>query len=463
MKPSKDRPIDQFVSNILNTRFEDIDSGTIEQAKLRIIDTVGCLIGGATDRGNAEFLKLIISNGGPPEATVLVYGDRLPVGAAAMVNCILCRSFDFEPVSPVVDGRLTPAHISGTNVMTAMNLSEFKGVSGRELLTSMMVGDDMIARVLATSGFDINLGWDGNGTTNLLGTTAIAGRLLGLNESELKNALGICLNQMAGTMQNIWDGTPSYKLPQGLAAQNAVFAAQLAKIGWTGPDDALFSPNGYFALYTNGARNPDVLTKDLGKIYYGDRAIKPYPGCRATHPPISAAIRFKTKYNIRADNLRDVIVSMPEPSIRNFCGKPLTFGPFPHADTMFSYQYTVATALKNGTVRPEHYSEEALKDPANIDLANRVSLSPNPDSRPHGIEIRATLNDGTELVGDVWMDDNKGDFIENPLSETEFYEKYMGNVAYSETVPRDKAERIFETLRKLEAVEDINSVIELLI
>lgn len=458
MNSSNIRPIDQFVSNILNTQFEKIDPETIRQAKLRVIDTIGCLFGGVKDLGNMEFLKLIAAKGGPPEATVLVYGDRLPVGSAAMINCILCRSFDYEPVSPVVDGQLTPAHISGTNVMTAINLAEFRGVSGKELLTSMLVGDDMIARILATSGFDIGLGWDGNGTTNVLGATAIAGRQLGLNEVELKNALGLCLNLMGGTMQNIWDGTPAYKLPQGLAAQNAVFAAQLAKTGWTGPDDALFSSNGYFSLYTNGVKNPEVLTKDIGKIYYSDRAIKPYPGCRATHAPISAAIAFKDKFNIPVGDIQEVFISMPERSVNNFCGKPLVFGRFPHADTMFSYQYTVATALKNGSVKPEHYSEEALDNSDNTSLAARISLRPNPENRPLGIEIRAYLKNGSEIVGDVWMDDNKGDFITNPLSETEFYEKFMGNVSYSKSISKDRAEEIFETLQKLEVIEDIKQL-----
>ncbi len=462
MKTPKERPIDRVVDNVLNTEYEDIDPSVIEQAKLRIIDTTGCLIGGATDPGNRELVDLVRRRGGTPESTVLIYGHKLPAGFAAMLNCILCRSFDFEPVSPVVDGKMVPAHISGTNVMTALTLSEHLGASGKELITSMLVGDDMTARVLAVSGFDLNLGWDGNGTANAFGATAIAGRLLGLTHSQLRNAFGLVLNQMAGSMQNIWDGTPAFRLPQGGAAENGVFSAQLAKAGWTGPNDPLFSPNGYYALYTNGPANKEVLTKDLGNIYYADRAIKPYPGCRATHAPIGAAISFTEKHEFEVADIREVKLFMAAPMLDNFCGKPLTFGPFPHADAAFSYQYTVAVALMNKCVTPEHYSPEALNNPALVEFARKVTLNPSsPDQLP-GIDIKVLMNDGTELSAH-WIDDNKGDFIDNPLSEEEFHEKYIRNVGYSRMIPINRAEKVFSRIQHLEAENNLTELIQLLV
>ena len=111
--------MEKIVANVLETRFEDIDKDVLQNAKERIIDTVGCLIGGAGDPSNPELVKLMIDYGGKKESTILMYGGKVPAAHAAMVNSILCRSFDYEPVSPVVENKMAPGHVTGTTVMTA--------------------------------------------------------------------------------------------------------------------------------------------------------------------------------------------------------------------------------------------------------------------------------------------------------------------------------------------------------
>ena len=168
----------------------------------------------------------------------------------------MARSFDFEPVSPLVDGVSCPGHISGTTIPTAFTLAEMVNASGKELITALLVGDDTAARILAGSGFGFALGWDGVGTVNTFGVTATAGRLFGLDKLQLRNAFGIALNQLGTTFQSFWDGTTAFKLPQGLAARGGITSAQLAKAGWTGPEDALMSKFGYYKMFTEGCKKP---------------------------------------------------------------------------------------------------------------------------------------------------------------------------------------------------------------
>jgi 2-methylcitrate dehydratase PrpD len=274
---TKSTPLGRLAANVLETRFENLDRSTVENARNRIIDVLGCLIGGANAPGNSGLIGLVRDWGGKEEATILIHGGKAPAQNAAMVNSIMARSFDFEPVSPLVDGISMPGHVSGTTVMAAMAMGEAKNINGKELITALLVGDDVASRILAASGFGFSLGWDCIGTVNAFGTTAIAGRLLGLNRIQMRNAFGIVLSQLACSLQNIWDGTISFKICQGLAARSGIFSAELARAGWTGPEDALFSRFGYYNLYTEGCRNPAALTKDLGKSYYSDATFKPYP------------------------------------------------------------------------------------------------------------------------------------------------------------------------------------------
>jgi len=277
---SESTAIEKLAANVLETRFENFDNATLEATRYRIIDTLGCLIGGSTDSGNPELVELMRDEGGKQEATILVHGGKIPAANATMVNSIMARSFDFEPVSPLVEGVGCPGHTSGTTVPTAITIAEAVNASGREMITALLVGDDIAARILAASGFGFTLGWDGVGTVNTFGVTAIAGKLLGLDKLQMRNSFGIALNLIGTTFQTIWDGTTAFKLPQGLAARNGIFAAQLAKAGWSGPEDALFSRFGYYKMFTEGCQKPEALTRDLGKKFYYDGTIKPYPCCR---------------------------------------------------------------------------------------------------------------------------------------------------------------------------------------
>lgn len=166
---------------------------------------VGCLIAGANASGCGLVKDLLKEWGGKKESTILVHGGKIPADNAAMINSIMARSYDFEPVGPFVDGRNTPGHISGTTVPTAIAVAEQRGMSGKDILTAIILGDDLASRINAASLFSLDQGWDCVGTANMFGATAIAGRLAGLNERQLVNALGIVVNQLSGTMQTFFD------------------------------------------------------------------------------------------------------------------------------------------------------------------------------------------------------------------------------------------------------------------
>lgn len=452
--------IEKLIKNVLETRFDHLDQETIENVKYRIMDTVGCLIGGANAPGNKEFMGLVRDWGGKEEATILIHGGKAPVHNAAMVNSIMARSFDFEPVSPLVDGLSVPGHISGTTVMVAITMGEAMTITGKELITSLTVGDDVASRILVAAGFGFDLGWDCIGTVNAFGAAAIAGRLLGLDKKQMRNTFGIVLNQLSGSLQTVWDKTTAFKLAQGLSARNGIFSAKLAGAGWTGPLDALFGHFGYYHLYTSGCRSPDALTKDLGEKYYGDGTIKPYPCCRINHASIDCALALVHKYNIRAQDIKEANLHVSPEGI-SICGKPFKIGDFPHADAIWSYQYTVATALLKKSVRPEHFLEHSMHDTDIQDIIGRIKLVELPEADLYSVKLHVIMKDGRELVEST--DCPKGDPIGNPMSREEILEKFRLNVDFSRTVTHSNAENLLAALENLEEVDNVNEIIQMLV
>ena len=134
-----DTAIEKIAANVLETRFENFDAETLEKTKYRVIDTLGCLIGGSTDTGNPELVSLFRDTGGKEEATILIHDGKIPVGNAAFVNSVMARSFDFEPVSPLVDGFSCPGHISGTTVPTAVSMAESAGVDKQKVFENLII------------------------------------------------------------------------------------------------------------------------------------------------------------------------------------------------------------------------------------------------------------------------------------------------------------------------------------
>ena len=459
---------EQLVENILQTQFDSLGKEVVDSAKNRIIDAVGCLIAGANAAGCLMVVDLVREWGGAGESTILVHGGRGPAHNVAMVNSIMTRSYDFEPCAPYVEGKSLPGHISGSTVPTAIAVAEQKGASGKELITAVVLGDDVASRILAASDYSFDLGWDCTGTVNMFGTTAIAGRLWGLDERQLLNAFGIVVNQLAGTFQSIYDGTHCFKLPQGLAARAGIVSAELASKGFTGVKDFLQSKNGYFAQYCR-AYQPETVTKDLGKKFYADATFKPYPCCRTLHAAIDCSLELVRNKDLSLEDIDKVTVYVA-PAMREwrmFLGQPFEVGDIPQVNAAFSLAYNVANALVRKSVRLEHFTEEFIRDPQVLNLAKRVKLTATlPLDRPQAASVSVKMKSGSEFatikfprVASAYVDIARGDPISNPLTAEEIREKFRTNTAFSKRVSKENTEKALKMLDKLEEINDVDAII----
>lgn len=458
--------VEAMSANAVETKFENFDKATVALAKNRIIDVVGCAIGGANAPGNAALIDLVKNWGCKGDSTIWVHGGKSTAQNVAMVNAIMNRSFDFEVMSYAIDGAVLASHHAATTVPTAIALAESKGLNGKELLTAMIVGDDIAARVQAASeAHPIGLGWDGCGTLSHLGAVATAGRLLGLDKHQMRNAFGIVLNLIASAIQSLWDGATTFKLGQGTAARNGIFSAELAQSGWTGVEDALQSRFGYFHLYAKGCKDPAILIKDLGKIYYGEAYFKPYPCGMPNHVAINCALDIVRKYDIDTDNIEEIIITVPSGALKNsYYAKPFVIRDFPHGDAIFSYPYSVATALLNRTVGLPNFTEHAIHDPkVNALTAKTKLIEPNEPTDPTKgivINLKVKLKDGSEYSESAA---SNRDWAFNPTPKSEIVSKYWHQVEFSQTIPRENAEKLLEQLDTLEEADDIQGVMQLLV
>jgi 2-methylcitrate dehydratase PrpD len=333
------------------------------------------------------------------------------------------------------------------------------------MITALVTGDDMVARVqigsggghpgkMPAGGIRRGAGFDEWGTKTTFGATAIAGRLLGLTEFQIRNAFGIAINMMAGAGGGLWEGANTFKLSQGTAARSGVNAAQLAKGGWIGISDPLTS---YYASFTGGITQPDMITRDLGKKYYVEQVFKPWPGGRPTNAATQLAITMAKKYDLNADDIQEAVYrTSPGIATAAHYTKPYKVGYYPTGDALFSFVYAVANGLTTRTSKGDNFTEVGIRYPQTQSLIQRVKLEML--DKKEGVELEVRLKDGRKYAEYLLM--AVGD-PSNPLPREGLLEKFMNQVEFSQKVTRNNAEKIIEMVDKLEEIDNIQKIIEL--
>ncbi|WP_431813994.1 MmgE/PrpD family protein [Kocuria sp. cx-455] len=451
---------DAFIEHALSVEFDDFPQAVIERAHQRLADALGNIAAGTQAEGMSDLVDLVTHWGGVPEATVLANGTLIPAHNAAMINAALMRSFDFEPVGAEgPEQRQVPAHITGTTVPVALAVAEARGSSGRDMLTALLVGEDIAARLAFGSGFDVYSGQDNTGTVNGVGAVFIAGLLMGLTQDQLRHALGIVVNQLAGSVGSIFDGAATFKLPMSFAARNAIISCEMAQVGMTGQRDPL---SGMFGFLDSFCADPkaELMIKDLGRVFYADAVIKPWSACRASHPSLDAAVRLVENHGVRAQDVEKVTVHVTPRTKAGFVGKPFAPGPNAEVSAAFSIHFAVATALLHGTVRPEFLGPQAASDPHLQDLLERTEIEAS--LAPEEVltaEVEVLLKDGTTVHQRVA--DPRGDIYTAPLSREQVLQKFRANLRLGGQASQQRQNQLLNAIETIESAADVQNLIRL--
>lgn len=143
---------------------------------------------------------MLLDQGGAPQATALVHGDRLPAASAALLNGVMARALDH------CDAMAPGLPLGSSLVPAALAAAEYRGgVSGEEFVTAVAVGAEAGARLNLTGAlYD---GLDPAGVVASLAATATAGRILGRPAGRLRAVLGLVFDRAGGNFQSNVDGS----------------------------------------------------------------------------------------------------------------------------------------------------------------------------------------------------------------------------------------------------------------
>lgn len=451
-----------FVKNFLSVQFDDIPVPVVEVTKNEILDTLGVAVAGLSQPGPKELMELVSAWGGTEESTVIGCKRKVPAPNAAQVNATLVHARDYDDVHETA-----VMHPAVVTVIPALAVSELKkGLTGKELITAVALGADMICRLgLATRpGISpIMTGWH---FTTLYGypTAALtAGRILGLDEDKMVSAFGIAYHQCSGNGQCVTDGALTKRMGPGFSVRGGITAALMAEKGITGAKNCLEGEQGLYKVYHHGEYDRDILSRDLGRHFEGvNVSIKPYPSCRGTHPAIDAALKITTKHVINPDAVKEIIIITGEANHHLLCTPfEAKVRPRNPVDSQFSIPWGVATAILRKRVAMQDFTIEATTSREMLNLTAKIQAKADPTlNSPRGIEpahVTVIMNNGDTFSEQV---DRPLGSPNQPMMFEDCVQKFEDCVAFAgDWIPQNNVKKVIELVGDLEKVKDIQELI----
>jgi 2-methylcitrate dehydratase PrpD len=449
-----------LVRFVCHTAYKDLKPEPLDTIKNQLLTVLGTTIAGSTQAGCQTLIDFYLSQGGKQEATILIYGGRIPAQAAALVNGVMARALDFD------DAMAPGVHIGASTVPAALAAAELRGgLDGREFLTALLIGTEVGVRLnLPEAGYN---GLDPTGVCTVFAATAAASRVLGLNEEETWNALALAFNRAGGSFQCNVDGALAVRVIQGWVAESGVMCARLAREGITGPKNFLQGVYGYYNVYGRGLVDPVKALADLGRRFECQKIIfKKYPSCGLTLGITDMVLKLMHDAegrDVSAETVERVTVKVP-PYTYKLVGHPFEMGTTPRVNAQFSIRYCVANALLRRSSKLAHFEEEAIRDPKVLELTHRVDVVVDPAMELRGhtpVDMTVYMKDGREFFRQI---DIAPGFPGNPLTKEEQEVRFRDCIAYArKPLPKDKVERIVENVSRIDQLSDVRALIPLLL
>src|SRR5262249_55875443 len=137
--------VEKLAEWILSIRTQDIPDAAINQAKLLLLDSIGCGYAAFEEEAAHAVLATLKDVGGAPQCTVIGSPTKTSAPNAVLVNGSLIRILDLNDYVNTRDGQIG-GHPSD-NIPVALAAGEVAGANGRDVLAAIVVGYEIYCRL----------------------------------------------------------------------------------------------------------------------------------------------------------------------------------------------------------------------------------------------------------------------------------------------------------------------------
>jgi len=469
---------EQWAEVIVGASYEDLSPEVVERVKYGLLDSIAVMLFTSGLEESGVYLAKPLANGGAAEATVWGIGRKLPVEVAADLNSFLVHGHEISD-SDFRSGM----RISCVTLAPTLTVADYSHASGEELILATAIAYTLTGRMAAVVPSMQWMGFMPSGIWGPGGAAGGAARLLGLDEGQTVNALGLAIGGGQGTFQYFYDQTQDKKVIVGRAGRIGVEAALLASRGWTGARKVVEGPAGiYHGLmkgYFNANELREPIQQGLADLIPADRTrianvlidfqpnfealvedfdafegpLYVYPkfhSCSASIGPFLDALDpLWEKAGIAVEEIDHVVVGRDWPIDSIWGQKVINFKP-PQTvvGAQMNMNFMISLYLHRGSASPHDVVPEALTEPGILDLAHRVTI----EQVPAGAEffLKVVLEDGSDVTARFRQSNGSEP---EPLALDLRMKKFR---TLTRNVLDDEGRRrLFEMIMNIEQVDDV--------
>src|ERR1700736_307979 len=262
-----------FAAFVANLKYDDLPAAVVDRAKGVTLQALSSALVGRDFPAARQALALMQDEEGGTAgaATALCSGAKLTKSGAAFVNAeTIFAGGKWDTFRMLT-------HPGVAILPAALVAAETTGCSGREFLTGVAAGYEVMERMAAEFIPTVmSRGFHAGPVFGIFGAAMAAAKIHGLDAGQVNGAIAQCVNLASGNLEGARSGGRS--LREGGAVRNALLAVALARHGTPGGETTLEGEAGFYHAYAGnnrgelrysftGANRADLgnITKGLGR------------------------------------------------------------------------------------------------------------------------------------------------------------------------------------------------------
>jgi 2-methylcitrate dehydratase PrpD len=436
-------------------KFDRIPPEVVSKTKRLMLDTLGVCLGSTNlDFGKAA-MSMVGGWGGALKSTVIGLPGKTSVHNAAFCNGILGHGQDFDDTHTE-----SVVHPSAALVPVALAVGEGGKRRTKDVLTGLIGGLEATIRLglPALNKFHLR-GFHTTSVCATFGAAMIASKVGNLKQWQTLQAVGIGGSFASGLLECIPAKAEAKRLHAGWAGLSGIIAADLAQVGYTGPETVFEGKLGLYNSFLRGEPlDLDVIFEELGERWEVLN-IRPklYPCCHYLQAFLDCAAALRREHGVRPDQIVSIQCRIANGAVNIVCEPWASkLNPKTGYDLRFSLPFAVAVMLTKGKAGISEFLPEVLGDPSIRNLMTKVSYSIDSNfsvkDMPGSIEV--ILTDGRKCSWEVPQ--VRGDTV-NPISENEILEKFFANTTF---LGQSTSSRIADRILSFDRHDNFNDLMD---
>ncbi len=456
---------ERVASFIHGTALSALPTDATPKAKKAIADTFAVILSGVGSEVSEPLMRYVEASRASGDVPILGTGISTSPETAALVNGTFGHALDYDDVLSMM-----PAHPSAVIVPALLASLDGRRVSGRDLIEAYVLGVEVGGKIgIGMTVGHYHRGYHATGSLALFSGLAALLKLHRVDVPTSQQAFGIAGSMASGLRRNF--GTMTKPLHTGIAARSALTAWRLATCGFSAAPDILEAKSGVYSTLGVAESSAEVTAERLGHPFViadPGLALKKFPCCYASHRAMDGLLALRAKLGFAARDVEKVICRMPPGGMQVLTYPRPTTG----LEGKFSLHYPLAAGALDGKYSLWTFTDEAVQRSEIASMYARIDAREDPscrgddpdfDKRSSGsrgfVEVEVRLVDGRS---DRIRVDKAPGSPARELTWDEMQLKFKDCARHTGRIDDATAQQAFEAIQRLDELEDIGTLVDML-